>query len=266
MPRRHGRVRSQWLGDTGVPSIGSMLDLAIEWRLWFRKLSGSRRETPAPIRPPREARPFCRKEASPRCAIQRRANTRPRGQDPSCWKDASYRLLQPLTYSTRTRRSFDSRAHGFPAPTQDECSRRCESERRRRDPGAHPPFTVPKHDACEGASSGTAFDDALPASAGRAPVRVFGSETSSAGALHLVTALSTANETARAQPLTPHVARHEPRRPGGHRAATSQNRLPHPHVNESEVPRLETPSTDKERTEHDACAPGIEPLPRDHSA
>lgn len=31
----------------------------------------------------------------------------------------------------------------------------------------------------------------------------FGSETSSAGALHLVTALSAANETARAQPLTP---------------------------------------------------------------
>lgn len=77
------------------------------------------------------------------------------------------------------------------------------SEGRRRDPGAHPPFTVPKHDACEGASSGIAFDDAFPASAGEASVRVLGSETSSAGALHLVTALSAANEVARAQPLTP---------------------------------------------------------------
>jgi len=46
MPRCHGRVRSQWLGDTRVPSVGSMLDLAIEWKPESRVLSRSRERSP----------------------------------------------------------------------------------------------------------------------------------------------------------------------------------------------------------------------------
>jgi len=46
MPRRHGRVRSQWLGDTRVPSVSSMLDLAIEWKPESRVLSRSRERSP----------------------------------------------------------------------------------------------------------------------------------------------------------------------------------------------------------------------------
>lgn len=161
MPRCHGRVRSRWQCDTKVSSVGSMLGLATEWKPWpanchvYERDLRTRSPTTSSSRLPSQG--------------QRVRGALSSGESGARSRDRTTELLErcflPTSatthFSTRTRGSFDSRANGFHRPDHPHAVRTREANGAERTRGVASPCG-------ETTPSGSAFDDACPASAGEA--------------------------------------------------------------------------------------------------